>query len=137
MIISKRTISFVKYGVEIVDPAAGPEEKELRLVALTSIEFGRIDGEEELAALDRAQAAMPAGRSPTGLLITEHQVAQAILSVNGAPVARPFLGWKRWPSDTRDLVRAAAIRMNSIAPKKMEDFLAAEFGESPTSPALG
>lgn len=89
---------------------------------ISSITLEQLDGEAELAALERAN-----GSSTGGM---EQLVAESIVQVDGQEVVRPFVEWKRWTSRTRDFVRMAFHRYCSATPKELEDFVKAEFGEA-------
>lgn len=90
---------------------------------IDTFELEEISGEEELAAIERA------GTNPTGSRLQEQMVADSIVSVNGEPVVRPYVDWKKWKSRTRDFVRAAFHKMNSGAPAEIDDFMKAAFGD--------
>jgi len=98
-------------------------------VALTSFTLRELDGEDELAALERACVAAPADRMPTGSLVIDHQVAESFIAVNGNSVQSPYLAWRKWPAKSRDFVRAAWGKMNDAPRKDVDDFLAAAFGD--------
>lgn len=85
-----------------------------------SVTLEELDGEAEIAALERANGSPREGQ--------EQLVAEAIVAVDGQEVVRPYVEWKRWKSRTRDFVRGAFNRLNSASPKEMEAFLQAEFG---------
>jgi hypothetical protein len=104
-----KTINFSRFKLEI-----------------SSITLEQLDGEAELAALERANGSAAGGM--------EQLVAEAIVAVDGQEVVRPYVEWKKWTSRTRDFVRAAFNRFCSATPKEIDDFLKAEFGEAGAEP---
>lgn len=93
---------------------------------IASVTLEQLDGEAEIAALERANGSPTAGM--------EQLVAECIVAVDGQEVVRPYVDWKKWKSRTRDFVRAAFHRFCSASPKELEDFLKAEFGEAGAEP---
>jgi hypothetical protein len=93
---------------------------------IASVTLEQLDGEEEIAALERANGSPSAGM--------EQLVAQSIVAVDGEAVVRPYVDWKKWKSRTRDFVRSAFHRYCSASAKELDDFLKAEFGEVGAEP---
>jgi len=107
-----------KYKLQITDPA-NPS----RRIPLESFELRETNGEDDIAAAERAAAA--GGKSVTSY--RNDVISEAFVSVNGEPVVSPF-GWRTWPSKTRDFVVLAFTKMNDAPPKDLEDFEKAAFG---------
>lgn len=93
---------------------------------ISSVTLQQLDGEAEIAALERAN-----GSSILGM---EQLVAECIVAVDGQEVVTPYVEWKKWKSRTRDFVRGAFHRYCSASPKELDDFFKAEFGAAEDEP---
>jgi hypothetical protein len=123
----QRTFKVAKYGLKI-PPLSGQDTDDEDEVHLESFAIRRMNGEDEIAAIEMASAAAAAGKQPSGAAILDYTIASAIAEVNGVAVPQPFLGWRKWPANVRDFVRTAFTKMNDAPADALKDFVAAEFG---------
>ena len=111
----RKTINLARFKLDEDDPK--------------TVTLETLNGEDEIAASDRAYIAGGPNGIVTPSRIEEQYVAQAIVEVNGTAVPPPYVDWSKWSGRCRDFVRAAFHRLGSAQPKDMADFLKAEFAE--------
>jgi hypothetical protein len=123
-----------KYKLTIPDPSYTGDGKPPR-TPLTSFELREINGEDEIAALDRAREKMPSGRLPGPEDVAEENISEAFVSVNGSPVIAPWGGHRKWPAKVRDFLRVAFRSLNDADQEDIQDFAKAVRGKKADGPS--
>ena len=126
-----RVFRVAQFGLMVPTPGVlRDDESDVPEVLLDSISIRVLTGDDEVAAAARAFAAH--GQGTSQIHLSEAELADAVVAVNGAPLPSPFLGLSKWDAPVLSLVRRLFRKLNDLPnDQKLEDFLEAEF---PTAP---
>lgn len=123
-----QTFDLKKYKLTIPDPTV-EDAARAPMIPLTSITIRDLDGEDELAAIDRARTMAPSGRDPSATEVFEETMSIALIEINGAaPPIVPWRGHVKWKAKVRDFLRIAFRVVNDASPEDLADFRAAAVG---------
>lgn len=84
-----------------------------RGTAISTITLRRLTGADYYAALERAEG--PDHRRVTGLDVKTEAIADAIVEVDGAAVARPYPLWASWGARTGAFLSRAYADLNELS----------------------